>query len=360
MINKVDVAIKVASRSQLRAMKKEGEILNEKKVCTMLNMHPMRNIVRLLDTFATEDSVYLIYELCKDGELWQKILPIGVRPLEQAIYYLAQLLIAIEHVHNLNIIHRDIKAENCLLMMSGQLKLADFGSSIHQDEIVCTSQSCNSSCRCRFTVNKGRREFKYFVGTPQFMAPETIRNNPPTKAVDLWSYGCTVFQVICGYPPFNAPSEFLVFCRVFNNGLKFPPDFPDDAKHLVESLLKFEPKERATIEEIKAHRFFKDIDFDKLRNEEEYSRFPPSLKDLCLVQVAGSYERYRDADLDRLSTLNDQSVVQRLEFEVERKEYEGPRDSWLSEFSNQIFDREGTSQNVNSSNSSTSSDSNSE
>lgn len=358
-VNNRNVAVKVASKSQLKALKKEGEILNERRICTMLNASPMRNVIGLLETFASEDSVYLVYELCTGGELWQKILPIGVKPLKQAVYYLAQLLVAIEHIHSLNIVHRDIKAENCLLMRGGQLKLADFGSSIHLDDLVCSSPSCNSSCNCRFTVNRGRREFKYFVGTPQFMAPETIRNNPPTKAVDLWSYGCTVFQVICGYPPFNAPSEFLVFCRVFNNGLKFPPDFPEDARRLVESLLKLEPTERATIEQLKKHSFFRDIDFKKLAKEEEYLEFPPSLKDLCLIQVAQSYEKYTSADLDKLNALEDTSIVLRLAFEVERKEYEGPRDSWLSEFSDQIFDQgNGASQNTSSN--FTSSDSNSE
>lgn len=326
----------------------------------MLDNSSSRNVIRLLNSFSDEENVYLIYELCTGGELWQKILPIGIKPLNQAVYYLAQLLIAIEHIHNLNIIHRDIKAENCLLMENGQLKLADFGSSIHLNDIVCNSKNCNSSCSCRFTMNKGRREFKYFVGTPQFMAPETIRNRPPTKAVDLWSFGCTVFQVICGYPPFNAPSEFLVFCRVFQNGLKFPPDFPKDAKQLVESLLKQEPTERATIEETKKHAFFKDIVFEKLIDETNYLAFPPSLKELCLIQVAKSYEKYKTEDLDKLKAMDDSSVIMRLKFETERKEYEGPRDTWLNEFSDQIFDHENISKNTNSCISSRSSDSSSE
>ncbi|OII74706.1 protein kinase [Cryptosporidium ubiquitum] len=360
VVNNTHVAIKVAIKSQLRALRKEDEILNEKKICTLLSNSSSRNVIKLLDSFANEDNVYLIYELCTGGELWQRILPIGIKPLKQAIYYLAQLLIAIEHIHNLNIIHRDIKAENCLLMENQQLKLADFGSSIHLDDIFCDSKNCNSSCSCRFKMNRGRREFKYFVGTPQFMAPETIRNKPPTKAVDLWSFGCTVFQVICGYPPFNAPSEFLVFCRVLQNGLRFPPDFPEDARQLVESLLKQEPTQRATIQEIKKHIFFKDIDFDKLTSEQEYPSFPPSLKDLCLIQVAKSYEKYKTEELDKLNALNDSSVVMRLKFETERKEYEGPRDTWLDEFSDQIFDHENTSKNTNNRISLSSSESDSE
>ncbi|KAH8584759.1 Ser Thr kinase [Cryptosporidium sp. chipmunk genotype I] len=361
VVNNTHVAIKVANKSQLKALKKEGEILNEKKICTLLNSSPSMNVIKLLSSFANEESVYLVYELCTDGELWQKIPPIGVRPLKQAVYYLAQLLVAIEHIHNLNIVHRDIKAENCLLMKSGQLKLADFGSSIHLDDIVCNSKNCGSSCDCRFIINRGRREFKYFVGTPQFMAPETIRNKPPTKAVDLWSFGCTVFQVICGYPPFNAPSEFLVFCRVFENGLRFPPDFPEDAKQLVESLLKQEPSERATIEEVKKSTFFKDINFGELINEKKYLSFPPSLKDICLIQVAKSYEKYKMEDLNKLNALDDSSkIVGRLKFETERKEYEGPRDTWLSEFSDQIFNHENTSKNINNCISSSPSESNSE
>ncbi|TRY53232.1 Protein kinase domain containing protein [Cryptosporidium tyzzeri] len=360
IVNKTYVAIKVANKSQLRALKKEGEILNEKKICTKLNNSRSRNVIKLLNSFANEENVYLVYELCTDGELWQKILPIGIKPLRQAVYYLAQLLIAIEDIHNLNIVHRDIKAENCLLMKNGQLKLADFGSSIHLDDVVCNSQNCGSSCECRFTINRGRREFKYFVGTPQFMAPETIRNKPPTKAVDLWSFGCTVFQVICGYPPFNAPSEFLVFCRVFQNGLRFPPDFPKDAKLLVESLLKQEPSERATIEEVKKSKFFEDVNFRELISEKEYLNFPPSLKDLCLIQVAKSYEKYKTEDLEKLNALDDSdTIVGRLRFEAERKEYEGPRDTWQSEFYDQIFNK-NISGNTNNCISSSSSESNSE
>ncbi|KAF7456168.1 AGC kinase [Cryptosporidium felis] len=333
---KRDVAIKIAIKSQLKSLKKEDVVLNEKKVCMLINQISSRHVIKLLSTFADKDRVYMVYELCTDGELWHKILPIGLKPLVQAKYYLAQLLIAIEDIHKLNIVHRDIKAENCLLMKSGQLKLADFGSSICLDDINCDSKNCDSKCSCRFTIVRGRREFRYFVGTPQFMPPETIRNKPPTKAVDLWSFGCTVFQVLSGYPPFNAPSEFLVFCRVLEHSLKFPPDFPEDARLLVESLLKFEPYERATITEIKNHAFFREIDFEKLSSEEDHLRFPPSLRDLCFVEISKSFEKYKKA-LDNLNPTKDiRKIIERLSYEVERKEYEGPRDSWESEFFRQI------------------------
>ncbi|KAK6587654.1 hypothetical protein RS030_81383 [Cryptosporidium xiaoi] len=333
-INKIDVAIKVAEKSRLISIRKEDEILNEKKICMMINDNPSKNVVKLLSTFSDDENLYLVYELCTGGELWEKILPIGLRPLTQAKFFLAQLLISIEHIHNLGIIHRDIKAENCFITEEGWLKLGDFGSSITINETKCSSTNCNSSCECRFLMRRGRREFKYYVGTPQFMPPESIRNKPPTKAVDLWSFGCTVFQVISGYPPYNAPSEFLVYCRILGNKLVFPPDFPEDAKSLVELLLRHNPEERPNIEKIKKHKFFEQIDFGRFLSEENFHFIcPPTLKDICLISISKTGKKFEEDQISRLKASESvMKSIKRISFDLERNIYEGPRDSWIDEF----------------------------
>ncbi|EEA07867.1 protein kinase domain-containing protein [Cryptosporidium muris RN66] len=332
------VAVKVANKTKLRAYRKEEDILNEKNIGLQLNNPGHSNVLRLLETFVDKENVYISYEYCQYGELWQYIMPFGFKPERTAKLYLAQLLLAVEYIHSKNIVHRDIKAENCFLSSDKTLKLGDFGTALALSSTKCTSKNCKLSCPCRFNMVRGRRQFKYYVGTPQFMAPESIKNQPVTFSADIWSYGCTVFQVLSGFPPFNAPSEFLVCCRVLDLKLNFPPDFPKLAKDLVLSILKKDPYERPTINAIKQHEYFKDINFQEIHKEFISSTQLLSLTELCLLKMTESYKgQFSDEYIDNLNlSINTKLSLKRLNYDIQRRIYEGPRDTWEEEFIHHI------------------------
>lgn len=112
-----------------------------------------------------------------------------------------------------------------------------------------------------------------FVGTAQYVAPEILKANMPHLSTDLWSYGCIIYQMISGLPPFRGATEFLIFQKVVNVDYQFPDGFDEDAKDLIKKLLRYGPLDRIGSEDptdyrymsIRNHPFFSEIDFDNLR-----------------------------------------------------------------------------------------------
>jgi 3-phosphoinositide dependent protein kinase-1 len=116
-----------------------------------------------------------------------------------------------------------------------------------------------------------------FVGTPQYVAPETLDDSITSAASDLWSLGCVIFQMLTGHPPFDGESEYLIFQKILSAKYEFPPDFPETGKDLIQKLLAIDPKERLGVgnyEELKSHPFFEGIRWDELA-----AMTPPKLRE---------------------------------------------------------------------------------
>merc|ERR1712070_1367768 len=161
-------------------------------------------------------------EECLGGELWDSVKTVGCAD-PTARHYLVQLLNAIHYLRQARVIHRDLKAENCMISEGGVLKLIDFG----------TAKDLENP-HIKGSGNASRHKvFDDYVGTPQFMPPEVINNTCTDNRSDTWSLGCTIFQTLVGIPPFHAGSEYLVFCKIMDMNLKFPPGINPDAKDLI-------------------------------------------------------------------------------------------------------------------------------
>lgn len=254
--------------------------------------HP--NVIRLLETFKDEDRVCFLYELAEGGELWDHIKYAGLMDREWAVKVIAQVVSAVEYLHSKNIIHRDLKAENFVLTRDGIVKLIDLGNAMDLDHpevaapgLGSTSSPLSGSFGCRMSGWRPIRRptFQHYVGTPQFMPPEAIKNRDSGKLRDLWSLGCTIYQILTGSPPFSGSTDYFILLRVEARSLEFPPDFDPLARDLVERLLVADPEKRlgaSDFREIKSHPFFRPESFD---TSCLIGRRFPSLQELCVRKI---------------------------------------------------------------------------
>lgn len=238
---------KILDLEQQQATKLEREILSE--FC-----HPL--IVRLIVTFQDEHSVYLLMENIQGGDLFTAIRDIGNLTEEHVLFFGASIVLAIEYVHSRGIIYRDLKPENVMVADDGHLRLVDFG---------CCS----------------RKQRSYtFVGTPEYLAPEVVLGKGYGKAVDWWSLGVIMYEMICGPLPFgeNCNDPLDVFREVLEKELSVPPKVTPEGADLLTSLLERMPEQRlgsATLEyknEVREHGYFEGLQWDAIL---ERSAMPP-------------------------------------------------------------------------------------
>ncbi|WAQ89906.1 hypothetical protein PtA15_11A598 [Puccinia triticina] len=257
-------ALKVLDKRHIQKEKKTKYVAIERDTLNLLDRHP--GCIRLYSTFQDEASLYYLLEYAPKGEILRSIKTLGSFSTDCARFYAAQILSAIQHMHSRGVIHRDIKPENILLDAEMRIKIADFGSA----KILNTAAN---------EQDAGERSHS-FVGTAEYVSPELLVQKTTSKSSDLWAFGCVLFQMIAGLPPFRSRSEYLTFQKITHLEYEFPAGFPTEAQDLVARLLVLEPERRigaspehGGIEEIKAHPFFAPLDWHRLWEQD-----PPTLQ----------------------------------------------------------------------------------
>ncbi|KAK6512707.1 pkb-activating kinase-like protein [Arthrobotrys conoides] len=265
-----EYAIKVLDKRHIIKEKKVKYVNIEKNTLNRLGDHP--GIVRLYYTFQDERSLYFVLDLATGGELLGFVKKLGSFDEECTRFYGAQILDAIEYMHSRGVIHRDLKPENVLLDDKMHVKITDFGTAKILD---LPSQTRASNAEGKTQLDRQEQDFannigipdheraNSFVGTAEYVSPELLTDKSACKGSDLWAFGCIVFQLLAGRPPFKAGNEYQTFQKIVNLEYQFPPGFPKVARDLVERLLVLDPTKRLTIENIKSHPFFEGIPWGK-------------------------------------------------------------------------------------------------
>ncbi|XP_065870863.1 3-phosphoinositide-dependent protein kinase 2 [Euphorbia lathyris] len=273
-------ALKIMDKKFITKENKTAYVKLERIVLDQLD-HP--GIVQLYFTFQDSFSLYMALESCEGGELFDQITRKGRLSEEEARFYAAEVVDALEYIHSMGLIHRDIKPENLLLTADGHIKIADFGSvkPMQDSRITVLPNATSDDKACTF------------VGTAAYVPPEVLNSSPATFGNDLWALGCTLYQMLSGTSPFKDASEWLIFQRIIARDIRFPNYFSEEARDIIDRLLDIDPSRRPGAgsdgyASVKTHPFFKGIDWDNLREEA-----PPKL---ALDPAAQSGDGENDAD----------------------------------------------------------------
>ena len=226
--------IKVMIKQNIIEQKMVGQINREVEIMYKIN-HP--HIIKLINHFEDDDYLYLIMHYASKGQLYSLLKKQGRFDQRNAAQYMREVISAVKYLHSFDppIIHRDIKPENILLDENGRVKLADFGWSNYAN------------------TNELR---KTYCGTPEYLAPEMIRKEGHDTSIDIWDLGVLLFELLCGKPPFAGTSQNELFTNIKKQRINWPDDFPPLAKNLISKILKQNPKERLTLDEILSHSWF--------------------------------------------------------------------------------------------------------
>ncbi|KAL8906917.1 MAG: hypothetical protein Q9207_001725 [Kuettlingeria erythrocarpa] len=252
-----EFAIKVLDKKHIIKERKVKYVNVEKDTLNRLTDHP--GVVRLYYTFQDEKSLYFVLDLASNGELLGILKRLTTFDEECTRFYGAEILDTIDFMHARGVIHRDLKPENVLLDEHMHVKITDFGTAKLLDSQNDGKKSNGIPEAGELLDGSEVNKANSFVGTAEYVSPELLRDKTACKASDLWAFGCIIYQLLAGRPPFKAANEYLTFQKILGLDYEFPQDFPEVAKDLVERLLVLEPSSRLSIEHIKNHQFFEGV-----------------------------------------------------------------------------------------------------
>ena len=243
-------------------------------------------IVDLKASFQEDEYLYLVMEYLPGGDLMNLLIQKDILTEKEAKFYISELILAIESIHNLDCIHRDIKPDNILIDKNGHIKLSDFGLAKISDKLYEKEdekyknflQNKNSEKNHKMTHNKNFS----CVGTAYYVAPEVLKKKGYDKDIDWWSVGIIFFEMLVGYAPFCSKETTEVCYKVLNwkDFLQIPKKIKisEEAKDLIYKLINNSDDRlgKNGSDEIKRHPFFKDVNWNNIRNSK--APFIPELK----------------------------------------------------------------------------------
>ena len=271
------VAMKIMKKIEIIKSKQVDHIANEIKILSMIH-HPF--VINFIGFTQNDQNLYLALELINGGELFTYLRGIGRFPVDQARFYICQIISIFDYLHNKNIIYRDLKPENVLIHKNGYLKLTDFGFAKIVEDRTYT-----------------------LCGTPEYLAPEIILNKGHGKPVDWWTCGILLFEMIAGIDPFSDDDPMMVYQKILKGKIKFPTGFDSNAKSIIKHLLEQDLTKRygnlrGGIKDITGHRFFKNINWDDLLAKKIPPPYIPKVKS---DDDISNFSSYPDSDTKGVS-----------------------------------------------------------
>ncbi|CAI9092071.1 OLC1v1027218C1 [Oldenlandia corymbosa var. corymbosa] len=286
-------AIKVLKKADMIRKNAVESILAERDILISVR-NPF--VVRFFYSFTCRENLYLVMEYLNGGDLFSMLKTLGCLEEDMARIYIAELVLALEYMHSLNVIHRDLKPDNLLIGPDGHIKLTDFGLSkvglINSTDDFSGPSASNTNFLADdkpkaaeiSTAKKEERKKHSVVGTPDYLAPEILLGMGHGATADWWSVGVILFELLVGIPPFNAESPQQIFNNIMNRDIpwpKIPEELSYDAHDLIDKLLIENPVQRLGAtgsKEVKSHLFFRDINWDTLARQK--AAFIPSAEPL--------------------------------------------------------------------------------
>jgi protein-serine/threonine kinase len=256
-------AMKILSKKIIVAKKEIAHTLGERDILVRTALTHSQFIVGLKFSFQTATDLYLVTDYMSGGELFWHLQKEGKFNETRAKFYIAELIIALDHLHESGIVYRDLKPENILLDANGHIALCDFGLSKAN---LSTDGTTNTFC-----------------GTTEYLAPEVLLDDAGyTKMVDFWSLGVLVFEMCCGWSPFYAEDTQKMYKNIAFGKVRFPKDSVSaEGRDFVKGLLNRNPHLRlgahGGAQELKRHAFFREIDWTAMENKEVEPPFKPKL-----------------------------------------------------------------------------------
>ncbi|KAI8331213.1 kinase-like domain-containing protein [Chlamydoabsidia padenii] len=250
-------AIKVLKKTEVVRLKQVEHTNNEKHILEGVG-HPF--IVNLWGTFQDDNHLFMVMDYIPGGELFSILRRSQRFPDHVAKFYAAEVVLAIEYLHSKDIIYRDLKPENLLLDAQGHIKITDFGFAKHVPDITWT-----------------------LCGTPDYLAPEVIQSKGYGKAVDWWSLGILIFEMLAGHPPFFDDDHLKLYEKILAGRIKWPSYFDPNAKDLLRRLLTSDLSKRfgnlrKGAEDVKCHAWFEGVDFNRLLARQHRPPYVPSIR----------------------------------------------------------------------------------
>jgi len=222
------VAIKVLFKSQLQKANCEQQLRREIEIQAHLR-HP--NILSLYQWFQDDTRIFLVLEFAAKGELYKELTKNGKFEEVRAATYIAELSDTLDYCHEKKVIHRDIKPENLLLGLRGEIKIADFGWSVH--------------------APSSRR--KTLCGTLDYLPPEMVENRSHDEKVDHWTIGILTYEFLVGSPPFETQNQQDTYRKITRVDMTFPAHVSANARDLIRKYLQYNSANRIPFSEALQH-----------------------------------------------------------------------------------------------------------
>lgn len=250
--------------------------LDERLVLEMACEHPF--ILNLRYAFQTDRRLYIVTEYCDGGDLFDYLKKRG-KPFKEpeGRRIAGEILLALEYIHSLGVVYRDLKLENVLLDLGGHVRIADFGLSklLGKRRHNPRKPPPQPAANLRIAPQKPINLTKTFCGTREYVAPEMLSGNEYGQSVDLWAFGILLYEILCGRTPFYSRNREEVYLKIESGPLRFPRNLSPEVVSLIRGLLDRNPNTRLGlgpdgISEIKQHPFFQNMDWEELFNKEDH------------------------------------------------------------------------------------------
>ncbi|XP_055376245.1 cAMP-dependent protein kinase catalytic subunit 3 [Condylostylus longicornis] len=271
-INDTYSAMKILAMTDVIRLKQVEHVKNEKSILEEIN-HPF--IVNLLWSTKDDCCLYMLFEYVSGGELFSYLRNSGRFNSQTANFYASEIVLALEYLHSLSVVYRDLKPENLLINRDGHLKITDFGFAKKLKDRTWT-----------------------LCGTPEYLAPEIIQSKGHNRAVDWWALGILIYEMLVGYPPFYDDNPFGIYEKILSGKIEWPRHMDGVAKDLIKKLLVLDRTKRMGnmkngADDVKRHRWFKHLNWNDVLNKKIT---PPIVPQVSFDGDTSNFDEYPETD----------------------------------------------------------------